>query len=183
MQGSANDINVDLDGTVDDRLGVGLIEQIHEDLALLDRNAGIGGDGIAVDEAAVGGGDIQQGAVGDDAGVHGHGAVAQTQARRALAALGVIARGLARQHLAVGRGRVGGAVRPGKGRNGRTGPVGLDDVAGGGRIGGDVHHHAVFQLAVHIALAGGDGLLALRAMLQGGGAAGVAEVETGAWGR
>ena len=46
---------------------------------------------------------------------------------------------------------------------------------GGGHIGDD----AVFQLAVHPALPGGDGLLALRAMLQGGSTVGVAEVEAG----
>lgn len=44
---------------------------------------------------------------------------------------------------------------------------------GGGHIGND----AVFQLAVHPALPGGNGLLALRAMLQGGSTVGIAEVE------
>ena len=52
-------------------------------------------------------------------------------------------------------------------------------MAGGLHGGGGIHHDAVLQLTVHIAVAGGDGLLALRAVLHGGGAAGVAEVEAG----
>ncbi len=62
-------------------------------------------------------------------------------------------------------GGVGGAVRPGQGRNGRTGTIGLDDMVGGLHSGGHIHHHAVFQLAVHILFAGGHGLLTLRPML------------------
>ena len=36
--GSAYNVNVDLNGSIDDRLCVGLIEQIHQDLALLHRD-------------------------------------------------------------------------------------------------------------------------------------------------
>ena len=80
---------------------------------------------------------------------------------------------------AVGSGRIGGAVRAGQRRDRRTGTVGLDDMIGGLHRGGHIDHHAVFQLTVHPALAGGHGLLALRAVLQRGGAAGVAEVQAG----
>ena len=80
----SHDIDVDVDGAVDDRLRIGLIEQIHEDSAILHGDAGVGGYRVAIDEAAVGGGDIQQGAVGDDIGVNGHGAVTQTQTGRTL---------------------------------------------------------------------------------------------------
>ena len=52
-------------------------------------------------------------------------------------------------------------------------------MVGGLHRGGHIHHHAVFQLAVHILFAGGHGLLTLRPMLQGGGPAGVAEVQAG----
>ena len=52
-------------------------------------------------------------------------------------------------------------------------------MVGGLHRGGHIHHHAVFQLAVHILFAGGHGLLALRPMLQGGGPAGVAEIQAG----
>ena len=52
-------------------------------------------------------------------------------------------------------------------------------MVGGLHRGGHIHHHAVFQFAVHILLAGGHGLLTLRPMLQGGGPAGVAEVQAG----
>ena len=45
--------------------------------------------------------------------------------------------------------------------------------------GGHVNHHAVLQLTVHPALAGGDCLLALCTVLQGRCAAGVAEVQAG----
>ena len=129
--GSAYNVNVDLNGSVDDRLCVGLIEQVHQDLALLHRDTGVGGNGITVNKAAVRGSDVQQRAIGDDAGVNGNGAVAQAQARRALARAGIIAGGLAGKDLAVAGGGVGGAVRPGQGRNGRTGTIGLDDMVGG----------------------------------------------------
>lgn len=121
--GSAYNVNVDLNGSIDDRLCVGLIEQIHQDLALLHRDTGVGGNGITVNKAAVRGSDVQQRAIGNDAGVNGNGAVAQAQARRALARAGIIARGLAGEDLAVRGGGVGGAVRPGQGRNGRTGTI------------------------------------------------------------
>src|SRR5699024_10528989 len=88
---SAHHVDVDVDGSVDDRLGVGLVEQVHQDLAVLQGDAGIGGQGIAVDELAVGGGDVQQGAVGDDVRVHSHGAITQAQPGRAAACPGVIA--------------------------------------------------------------------------------------------
>ena len=45
--------------------------------------------------------------------------------------------------------------------------------------GGGIHHDAVLQLTVHIAVAGGHGLLALGTVLHGGGAPGVAEVQAG----
>ena len=45
--------------------------------------------------------------------------------------------------------------------------------------GGGIHHDAVFQLTVHIAVAGGDSLLAFRTMAHRGGAAGVAEIQAG----
>jgi len=51
--GSAYNVNVDLNGSIDDRLCVGLIEQIHQDLALLHRDTGVGGNGITVNKAAV----------------------------------------------------------------------------------------------------------------------------------
>ena len=57
---SAHDVDVDVDGAVDDRLRIGLIEQVHEDAAILHGDAGVGGYRVAIDEAAVGGGDIQQ---------------------------------------------------------------------------------------------------------------------------
>ena len=63
---SVHNVNIDLDRPIDDRLGVGLVEQVHEDLALLNGDAGVGRDGVAVNEAAIGGSDIQQGTVGDD---------------------------------------------------------------------------------------------------------------------
>ena len=176
---SAYHVNIHLDGTVDDALGIGLIEQVHQDLPLLHRNAGVGGHGIAVDELAVGGGDVQQRAVGDHVRVHRHGAVAQAQAGGTLAGLGVVAGGLAGEHLAVRSRGVGGAVRARQRGDRRACAIGLDDVAGGLHGGGGIHHDAVLQLTVHIAVAGGDGLLALRAVLHGGGAAGVAEVEAG----
>ena len=72
---SAHDVDVDVDGAVDYRLRIGLIEQVHEDAAILHGDAGVGGYRVAIDEAAVGGGDIQQGSVGDDIRVNGHGAV------------------------------------------------------------------------------------------------------------
>ena len=75
--GSVHNVNIDLDGAIDDRLGVGLIEQVHKDVAVLQGNAGIGGHRVAVNKAAIGGGDIQQGTVRDDTWVHGHGAIAQ----------------------------------------------------------------------------------------------------------
>ena len=61
---SAHNVDVDLNGTVDHALGVGLIEQVYQDLALLHRNAGVGGHCVAIHELAVGGSDIQLGAVG-----------------------------------------------------------------------------------------------------------------------
>ena len=48
----------DRNGSIDHALGVGLVEQVHKDLALLHGNAGIGSHRIAVHELAVGGGDI-----------------------------------------------------------------------------------------------------------------------------
>ena len=176
---SVHNVNIDLDRPIDDRLGVGLVEQVHEDLALLNGDAGVGRDGVAVNEAAIGRSDIQQGAVGDDVRVHGDRAVAQAQTGRALAGLGIVAGGFAGEDPAVGSGRIGGAVRAGQRRDRRTGTVGLDDMIGGLHRGGHIDHHAVFQLTVHPALAGGHGLLALRAVLQRGGAAGVAEVQAG----
>ena len=176
---SAHDVDVDVDSAVDDRLRISLIEQVHEDAAILHGDTGVGGYRVAIDEAAVGGGDIQQGAVGDDIGVNGHGAVTQTQTGRTLARLGIIAGGLAGKNLAVAGGGVGGAVRAGQGRDGRTGAIGLDHMVGRLHGGGHIGNDAVFQLAVHPALPGGDGLLALRAMLQGGSTVGVAEVEAG----
>ena len=109
---SVHHVNVDLNGSVDDRLGIRLIEQIHKDLAVLQGDAGIGGHRIAVDKAAVGGRDIQQGAVRDDAGIDSHRAVAQPQPRRTLAALGIIAGRLAGEDFLVRAGGIGGAVRP-----------------------------------------------------------------------
>ena len=47
--GSAYNVNVDLNGSIDDRLCVGLIEQIHQDLALLHRDTGVSGNGITVE--------------------------------------------------------------------------------------------------------------------------------------
>ena len=108
---SVHNVNIDLDRPIDDRLGVGLVEQVHEDLALLNGDAGVGRDGVAVNEAAIGGSDIQQGAVGDDVRVHGDRAVAQAQTGRALAGLGIVAGGFAGEDPAVGSGRIGGAVR------------------------------------------------------------------------
>ena len=132
--GSAYNVNVDLNGSVDDRLCVGLIEQVHQDLALLHRDTGVGGNGITVNKAAVRGSDVQQRAIGDDAGVNGNGAVAQAQARRALARAGIIARGLAGEDLAV-RGRGRWWCRPARsGRNGRTGTIGLDDMVSGSTV-------------------------------------------------
>ena len=114
---SAYNVDIDLNGAVDNAFGVGLVEQVYKDLPLLDGDAGVGGYRVAIDEAAVGGGDIQQGAVGDDIGVNGHGAVTQTQTGRALARLGIIAGGLAGKDLAVAGGGVGSAVRAGQGRD------------------------------------------------------------------
>lgn len=116
--GSAYNVNVDLNGSVDDRLCVGLIEQIHQDLALLHRDTGVGGNGITVNKAAVRGSDVQQRAIGNDAGINGNGAVAQAQARRALARAGIIAGGLAGEDLAV---RGGALVVPSGPVRGETG--------------------------------------------------------------
>ena len=124
---SVHNVNIDLDCPIDDRLGVGLVEQVHEDLAILNGDAGVGRDGVTVNEAAIGGSDIQQGAVGDDVRVHGNRAVAQAQTGRALAGLGIVAGGFAGEDPAVGSGRIGGAVRAGQRRDRRTGAVGLDD--------------------------------------------------------
>lgn len=52
---------------------------------------GVGGYGVAVDELAIGGGDVELGAVGDHVRVHSHGAIAQTQTGRALAGTGIVA--------------------------------------------------------------------------------------------
>ena len=52
-------------------------------------------------------------------------------------------------------------------------------MVGGLHRGGGIHNGAVLQLAVHIAVAGGHGLLTGCTVLQGGGAAGVAEVQAG----
>ena len=68
---------------------------------------------------------------------------------------------------------------PVRGETGAPGTIGLDDMVGGLHRGGHIHHHAVFQLAVHIAVAGGDSLLAFRTMAHCGGAAGVAEIQAG----
>ena len=50
---SAHNVDIDLNGTVDDAFGVGLVEQVYKELPLLDGDAGVGGYGIAVDELAV----------------------------------------------------------------------------------------------------------------------------------
>ena len=52
-------------------------------------------------------------------------------------------------------------------------------MVGGLHGSGGIHHDAVLQFAVHIAVAGGDGLLAFRTMAHRGGAAGVAEIQAG----
>ena len=65
---SLHHVDVHLNGSIDYALGVGLVEQVHKDLALLHGNAGIGSHRIAVHELAVGGGDIQLGAVGITSG-------------------------------------------------------------------------------------------------------------------
>ena len=52
-------------------------------------------------------------------------------------------------------------------------------MVGGLHRGGGIHNGAVLQLAVHIAVTGGHGLLTGCAVLHRGGAAGVAEVQAG----
>ena len=52
-------------------------------------------------------------------------------------------------------------------------------MVGGLHRGGGIHNGAVLQLAVHIAVAGGHGLLTGCAVLHSSGAAGVAEVQAG----
>ena len=51
---SVHHVDVHLNGSIDHALGVGLVEQVHKDLALLHGNAGIGSHRIAVHELAVG---------------------------------------------------------------------------------------------------------------------------------
>ena len=60
---SAHNVDVDLNGAVDNAFGVGLVEQVYKDLPLLDGDAGIGGYGVAVDELAVKRDDIKLGSV------------------------------------------------------------------------------------------------------------------------
>ena len=45
--GSVHNVDVDLNGAVDDAFGVGLVEQVYKDLPFLDGDAGIGGYGVA----------------------------------------------------------------------------------------------------------------------------------------
>ena len=62
IYGSVYHVDIDLNGAVDNAFGVGLVEQVYKDLPFLDGDAGIGGYGVAVDELAVGGSDVELGA-------------------------------------------------------------------------------------------------------------------------
>ena len=164
-----DDIDRHRDDRAFHRFLIGLVVQIHKGVARHHGGAGIGGIGVAVHEAPVVAGYVQQRAVGDHVGVDGHRAVGQPAAAGPLGRAGRRIPGGTLAGVGFDHALGGDAVhdlRPDKTGHRRLFAVHLDDVGHHAHLGHAVHFLGPGPLAVQVDFAPGDGIQAVAALLQ-----------------